>query len=78
MQFNNMSEHMAAAVVSVYPSPAHLLSVSHTPHILLYYTQTTYMYVCFGVGPRLTHHGIYTACNVSFATLRLHLTFTFA
>ena len=28
MQLNNVSEHMAAAVVSVYPSPAHLLNVS--------------------------------------------------
>ncbi len=28
MQLNNVSEHMAAAVVSIYPSPAHLLNVS--------------------------------------------------
>ena len=27
MQFNNLSEHMAVAVVADYPSPAHLLSV---------------------------------------------------
>ena len=28
MQFNNLSQPMAAAVVAAYPSPAHLISVS--------------------------------------------------
>ena len=27
MQFNNVSENMASAIVAVYPSPAHLLRV---------------------------------------------------
>lgn len=36
MQFNNLSDHMAAAIVSNYSSPSHLLSVCI--HI--------YMYLC--------------------------------
>ena len=32
MQFNNLSESMAAAVVASWPSPAHLLSVSVTSY----------------------------------------------
>ena len=32
MQFNNLSEPMAAAVVAEYPTPAHLISVSHDRH----------------------------------------------
>ena len=30
MQFNNLSEHMAAAVICMYPSPVQLLAVSQT------------------------------------------------
>ena len=32
MQFNNMSESMASAVVAVYPTPSHLLSVIACTH----------------------------------------------
>ena len=35
MQFNNLSESMAAAVVASWPSPAHLLTVTMTFVFLL-------------------------------------------
>ena len=43
MQFNNLSINMAAAIVAVYPSPAHLLQVHNSIVSIYAVTQSSFV-----------------------------------